>query len=218
MGAPVREALRRYGGDRWVMIPTASADFRIRLQPPKWMGPGALVLHTRDHRLANSEGFVKPLYGATAVFFGGGRQYRLVDAYAGTLTELAIRGVLSRGGLIAGTSAGATIQGSYLVRGAPSEYNRILMYPGYEHGFGYLSNVAIDQHVDVRNRVDDLTLVIARYPTLLGIGLDQGTGIFVERNILTVLGPDRVYITQANQPLFSLTPRMQFDIATRRKV
>ncbi|MGH7045751.1 MAG: Type 1 glutamine amidotransferase-like domain-containing protein [Stellaceae bacterium] len=89
-----------------------------------------------------------------AVFFGGGRQYRLVDAYAGTLTERAIRAVLARGGLIAGTSAGATILGSYLVRGAPSEGNSILMYPGYERGFAYLSNVAIDQQSEWRTFAD----------------------------------------------------------------
>ncbi len=200
------------------MIPTASPDYKIASVPPKWMGSSAVLLHTRDRVLANNESFVAPLLQATAVFFDGGRQYRLVDAYAGTLTEKALRGLLNRGGLIAGTSAGATILGSYLVRGAPSEDNSILMYPGYERGFGYLSEVAIDQHVDARNRIYDLGQVIARYPSLLGIGLDQGTGILVEGDIMTVLGPDRVYITRAKQPLYSLTPGMRFDIANRRRI
>jgi cyanophycinase len=76
------------------------------------------VLHTRDRGEADSEAFVEPLKTATAVWFCGGRHWRIVDAYGGTRTEREIRAVLDRGRLIAGPSAGATIQGSYLVRGA----------------------------------------------------------------------------------------------------
>ena len=44
------------------------------------------VLHTTDREIANSDSFVSPLLGAKAVWFGGGRQWRLVDAYKGTRT------------------------------------------------------------------------------------------------------------------------------------
>src|SRR5258708_444202 len=77
------------------------------------------VLHTRDPRVADTEAFVAPLLTARAVWFEGGRQWRLVDAYLNTRTERELFRVLERGGVIAGSSAGATIQGSYLVRGAP---------------------------------------------------------------------------------------------------
>ena len=76
------------------------------------------VLHTRDRALADTEAFVAPLIKARGVWFGGGRQWRLVDSYMGTRTQREIEAVLSRDGVIGGTSAGATIQGSYLVRGA----------------------------------------------------------------------------------------------------
>ncbi|MCH7847686.1 MAG: Type 1 glutamine amidotransferase-like domain-containing protein, partial [Planctomycetes bacterium] len=84
------------------------------------------VLHTRDRDEANSDAFVQPLTEAGGVWFGGGRQWRLADAYLGTKTEQALRGVLDRGGVIGGSSAGATIQGSYLVRG-DSKTNVIMM-------------------------------------------------------------------------------------------
>jgi hypothetical protein len=42
------------------------------------------VLHTTDRAVADSEEFVRPLEEARAVWFPGGRQWRLVDAYAGT--------------------------------------------------------------------------------------------------------------------------------------
>jgi cyanophycinase-like exopeptidase len=84
------------------------------------MEAGALrleVLHTRDRAVADSDAFVAPLREARGVWFGGGRQWRLADAYLRTRTHAALDELLARGGVIGGTSAGATIQGSYLARG-----------------------------------------------------------------------------------------------------
>ena len=91
------------------------------------------VLHTNDRKEADSEAFVEPLKRATAVWFVGGRQWHLVDSYAGTRTEAEIKAVLARGGVVGGTSAGASIQASYLVRGARSG-NEIMMAPGLRAG------------------------------------------------------------------------------------
>ncbi len=121
------------------------------------------VLHTRDRAVADTEAFAAPLKTARGVWFGGGRQWRLVDSYMGTRTQREIEGVLARGGVVGGSSAGATIQGSYLVRGA-REGNQIMMAKGYEEGFGYLRGVAIDQHLIVRGRQDDLVGVIEKKP------------------------------------------------------
>ena len=75
------------------------------------------MLHTADPKVANTEEFVKPLLDANGVWFDGGRQWNGVDSYAGTRALEEFRKVLDRGGAIAGSSAGATIQGDYLVRG-----------------------------------------------------------------------------------------------------
>lgn len=151
------------------------------------------VLHTRDRALADTEGFAAPLKDAAAVWFVGGRQWRLVDAYAGTRTEAAIEAVLARGGVVGGTSAGATIQGSYLVRGARSG-NDIMMAPGYEQGFGLMRGVAIDQHVTARHREGDLDAVVVKHPEVLGVGIDQSTAIEVTRDRFRVLGVGHVFI------------------------
>jgi cyanophycinase len=151
------------------------------------------------------------------VFFDGGRQWRLVDVYGGTRSETALRGVLDRGGLISGTSAGATIQGSYLVRGSPAS-NEILMAPGHERGFGYLTNVAIDQHIRARDREGDLAKVVAAHPGLLGVGVDESTAIIVQRNIATVIGRGEVFIsdgaTHEGAPYYALPSGARFDLAT----
>ena len=229
-GAPTRDifaaAASAAGGSHanWVVIPTAAPDAAIshlrRSNFVAALGQPFTVLHTRDRAEADSAAFVVPLKRATAVWFVGGRQWRLVDAYGGTRTEREIRAVLDRGGLIAGTSAGATIQGSYLVRGS-LQGNRILMAPGHERGFGYLTNVAIDQHVSARGRESDLAQVVAAHPGLLGIGIDESTALLVRHNLATVIGIGHVFITDGadhdGRPDYRLSPGERFDLTRRSR-
>jgi cyanophycinase len=197
------------GGDkaRIVVIPNASVTApatQAELQE-KYCGPKSpfaafpqvpcTVMYTNDHATANSEAFVAPLKTATAVWFVGGRHWRIADAYLGTLTLKEFFHVLDRGGVIGGGSAGATIQGSYMVRGsAVPDDNTIMMAPGHETGFGFLTNATIDQHVDVRHRENDLAPVMKAHPDLLGFGLDQATSMTVHGDTLTVNGPKRVAV------------------------
>ncbi|MEE9131416.1 MAG: cyanophycinase [Phycisphaerales bacterium] len=176
------------------------------------------VLHTRDREKANSDSFVQPLTEAGGVWFGGGRQWRLADAYLGTKTEQALRGVLDRGGVIGGSSAGATIQGSYLVRG--DSKTNVIMMGDHEQGFGYLKNTAIDQHVLTRNRQFDMIEVIRAKPELLGIGLDDDTAIVVQGDEFEVIGRSYVAIYDhetmgAEGRFYFLAPGQRFDLATR---
>jgi cyanophycinase len=182
-----------------VVIPTANGadDF-----PADWSGLkmfkdfGAdtiAVLHTKDRTVADSEAFVRPLTTAKIVWFVGGRQWRLVDSYAHTRTQREVERVLERGGVVAGTSAGASILSSYMVRGA-RENNYVMMAPGYEEGFGLITGVAIDQHMLTRNRQDDLEEVVAAHPHLLGIGLDESTAIVVRGQEFEVVGASKVAI------------------------
>ena len=181
------------------------------------------VLHTRDRNEADSEAFAARVRAARGVFFGGGRQWRLVDSFLGTRAQREFEAVLRRGGVIAGTSAGATIQGSYLVRGA-REGNTVMMAPGYEQGFGYLRRVAIDQHLLKRNRQDDMVAVIGRHPELLGIGIDENTAIVVRGDRFEVIGLSKVAIYDAKyKPAVAGGPRYyflkagdRFDLARRR--
>ena len=150
------------------------------------------VLHTTDRNVANTEDFVKPLLDARLVWFSGGRQWRLVDAYKNTLTEKMLWKVLENGGTIGGSSAGATIQGSFLVRG-DTKNNQIMM-GDHQDGFGFLKNVAIDQHVLARNRQFDMYEILRNRPELLGIGIDESTAIIVQGDIFEVVGKSYVAV------------------------
>ena len=182
------------------------------------------LLHTRDTKVADSEEFVAVLRDARAVWFGGGRQWRLADAYLGTKTEAAFHDVLKRGGVIGGSSAGATIQASYLVRGAP-EGNQIMMSPGHEQGFAYIRNSAIDQHLLARKRENDMLPVIRKHPHLLGIGIDESTALYVRGNTAEVIGKSKVLFydialekTVGKKFYTTLDPGDRFDLKSRRKL
>ena len=182
------------------------------------------ILHTRDRQVADSEAFVEPLKTARAVWFEGGRQWRLADAYLKTRTEKELFRVLARGGVIGGSSAGATIQGSYLVRGAV-EGNSTIMAPGHETGMGFLRKSAVDQHVITRHRENDLDQVIDRHPELLGIGIDESTAIVVDGDRFEVIGKSKVFIHDANyrpgpdgKRYYLLSAGDHFDLKTRRKL
>jgi cyanophycinase len=136
---------------------------------------------------------LKPLADATAIWFGGGRQWHLCDAYEGTQALAAFAGVLARGGVIGGSSAGATIQGAFLVRGNPLG-NLDEWCEGYDRGFCYLPGVAIDQHFVRRHRTEDLRALIAQLPQVIGLGIDEGTAVIVHGSVGEVVGASKVAV------------------------
>lgn len=208
-----------------VLVPTAGgeAEYDEFYQGMNaWREHGArnlTLLHTIDPAEANTDAFVEPLKTAGGVFFFGGRQWHLVDAYGGTKTEAAFRRVLERGGVIGGSSAGASIQGSFLVRG-DTRSNTVMM-GDHQRGFGYLRNVGIDQHVLRRNRQFDMIEVIEAHPELLGIGLDEDTAIVVRGDRFEVIGRSYAIIydnqttTESGGRFYFLAPGDRYDLATR---
>ena len=212
-------------GASMVLVPTAMegddpAFYRDDLLSLQKAGARDVVaLNTRDRAVAGSDAFVAPLRKATGVFFTGGRQWRLADAYLNTRTHAEMRAVLDRGGVICGTSAGATIQGSFLARGDTS--GNTIMMGDHVEGMGFLKNVTIDQHLLRRNRLFDLVPVIEKHPELLGIGIDEDTAIVVRRDRFEVMGRGYVVIYDHGRKLDSggafylLAPGDRFNLKTR---
>jgi cyanophycinase len=222
----------------FVIVPTAGGnknpDGTIRVYKEEdvvapWKKRGlknVTMLHTHDPKVANTEEFVQNLRKANAVWFDGGRQWNCVDSYANTLTFKEFHKVLERGGVIAGSSAGATIQGAYLVRGAISGPD-VMMAPEPEHqaAFGFLRRSAIDQHINARNRWDDLIPVIKKFPDLLGIGLSEDTAIVVKGDTFEVMGTWKVAIHDTTRlyqpwekPYYVLSAGDVYNMKTRKIV
>lgn len=150
-------------------------------------------VHARNKQELAQADLQTHLKEARGVWFTGGRQWRLVDAYLDTPIQTLFHDVLRRGGVIGGTSAGATIQGDYLVRGNPLG-NDDMMAEGYERGFGFLPGVAIDQHFNEPERLDDMTELKKAHPQLVGIGIDEATAMIVRGTTLQVVGQNKVAI------------------------
>ena len=187
-----------------------------------WLGIDRVtVLHTRDRSVADSPVFVAPLTTATGVLLASGNSGRYADAYLGTRTLRELRALLDRGGVIMGSSAGAIIQGSFLVRGRPDK--PLLMAPGRTTGFGFLTNVVIDPHLTSAKREGELINVTDAHPELLGIGIDDDAAIIVRRNVFEVVGAGSVLIYdnvkhEGGAWYYPLKPGERFDLATWSKI
>lgn len=221
-----------------VFIPTAGSDDSIPTLSDRFIAAykkrgitNITVLHTRDKKTANDSNFYNPLKTATGVFIGGGKQGRLSDAYLGTKTVDALYELLNRGGVIEGSSAGATIQGSFLMNGGTRKGNSAKIANAYNKGFGFVKHTAIDQHLLKRNRQLNLVPVIKEFPDLLGIGIDESSAIEIHKNTLTVSGNSKVFIYDNKNwqkqtketggltiPYISLTPNQSYDLLNRKVV
>jgi cyanophycinase len=157
------------------------------------------VLRARALKDVEDPKSLELLRKAGGVWFGGGRQWRFVDAYEGTQAEALFRDVLRRGGVIGGSSAGASIQAEYLVRGSPLG-NLEMMCEGYERGLGFLPGVAVDQHFSQRKRFADMTALVKAYPQLLGIGIDEATALVVRGHVAEVMGRNKVQFYDGRKP------------------
>jgi cyanophycinase len=182
----------------------------------QWLGVASVViLHTRDRNQADAAEFIAPLKTATGVYLASGNSGRYAAAYLGTRTQQELKALLERGGVIFGSSAGAIIQGSFLVRGRPDK--PLLMAPGQTTGFGFLSNVAINPHLTSAKRDAELINVVDAHPELLGIGIDDEAALLVRQNGFEVIGSGQVAIydnvRREGSWYYWLKPGDRFDLA-----
>ena len=184
-----------------VYIPTATSDEKYIQEGGhlvKFTSRGFTnlsTIHTRDKAKADVPENIALMRKAKGIFFGGGDQDLIAAAYGNTQLYKEMLALLDRGGVIMGTSAGATIMGALLV-GGDARKDLTKSFP-FQPAFSFMQNVDIDQHVLVRNRQFDLIPVIEKYPTHLGVGIDESTAIIVEGNQFKVWGNSYVMVYDA---------------------
>ena len=154
------------------------------------------------------------LADATAVFFTGGDQLRITTRLGGTALSERIEEIYMRGGIIAGTSAGATAIGEMMLVGSPSEgickLRDIRMTPG----LGLAENMIIDQHFSERGRIRRLLGAVAENPRMLGIGVDEDTAVVVESDgTLHALGSGAVYVVDGHDLSYTNISEVSFNRA-----
>lgn len=141
---------------------------------------------------------------ADLLFFTGGDQLRITSILGGTPIYDALKELCDNGGLIAGTSAGASVMSdTMIVTGEDDESPRkctLKMSPG----LGLMRNIIVDQHFAQRGRIGRLLTGIAQNPEVLGIGIDEDTAIIVsDDGIVEVIGSGAVYFIDGSSILYS---------------
>lgn len=175
-----------------VYIPTATSDEEYIKEGGhlvKFTSRGftnLFTIHTRNKAKADDPKNIELVKNAKGIFFGGGDQDLIATAYGGTQLYKEFIALLERGGVIMGTSAGATIMGSLLV-GGDARKDLTKPYP-FKPAFSFVQNMDIDQHVLVRNRQFDLIPVIEKYTNHIGVAIDESTAIILEAGKFKVWG------------------------------
>lgn len=181
----VRDRFIRLAGGakaRIVVVPTASEsadgppqELEEFLAPWRKRGvASAKLLHTRSRAEADEAGFAARLDEADGVWFSGGDQSRVTEAYLGTATDAAFRRVLARGGVLGGTSAGAALMTRVMITGGAEKAS-------VGEGFGFLPDVVVDQHALRRSRLNRLMGVVGDHPEIkAGVAIDEGTALIVD--------------------------------------
>jgi len=182
---------------RIAVIPTASSLGRevVEVYEALFTKYGAArvdAVRPETREQAHDPALVKALDDATGIFMTGGNQLKLSGAICGTPVGEAILRAHHRGAVVAGTSAGASIQSSHMVAfgvGGSTPKQRMTQVAA---GLGLVPTTVIDQHFDQRNRYGRLLMIVAQSPQLLGIGVDEDTCGLVEdvdgEAVMSVLG------------------------------
>ena len=145
------------------------------------------IVDSRDR--AQDRAVAQMIRAADGVFLGGGDQVHLVTTLAGSRVDHAIRDLYGSGGIVCGTSAGAAaLTETILAGGEPDEYGQMQqLHLG--PGFGMLGfRAVIDTHFTQRRRLQRLFMVIARNAELMGLGIDEDTGIIIRGHLGEVVG------------------------------
>ncbi len=187
------EIARLIGGGKLVIATIASHDPRGYFDQYRKafsaLGVGSLSeLYIAERLEARDPARLAILDDAAGVFFTGGDQLRITSQIGDTPIERRVREIHRFGGLIAGTSAGASVMSeTMLVKGSSAVSHRI----GDLHmapGLGLIGDVIIDQHFAERGRFGRLVGAVALNPRGLGLGIDEDTAVVVDGGMFRVLG------------------------------
>lgn len=195
-----------YGDEMWEVYRKLFASLGVK--HVKHLGINHRDETSKDPRL-------DMLVDAKAVFFTGGDQFKITTRLGGTALSEHIEEIYRRGGIIGGTSAGATALGEMMLvvipgAGITKVGDALHMTPG----LGLAKNMIIDQHFSERGRIRRLLGAVAQNPRMLGVGIDEDTAVVVESDgTLHTLGSGAVYIVDGHDLTYTNISQSSFGRA-----
>lgn len=162
------------------------------------VGIGHLKITSREE--ADAPKVLERLRQCNCVLFSGGDQLRLCSVLGGTdFLDIIRERYQDEHFIIAGTSAGAAAMSHSMISGGEEARAYLKGKVDLSIGFGFLQDAIIDTHFDARGRFGRLVQAIAAQPGAVGVGLDEDTGIIVEKGrYLTAIGSSSVVLVDGS--------------------
>jgi cyanophycinase len=214
----LREVARHVRGGKLVLATVASREPQGYMEEYERafadLDVGELVeLYVEDRHEAGDREKLAVLDDAAGIFFSGGDQLRITSQIGDTGIEAKVRALYERGGVVAGTSAGASVMSeTMLVKGSSKETHRI----GDLHmspGMGLVRDVIIDQHFAERGRMGRLLGAVAHNPRVIGMGIDEDTAAVLEGDEFRVIGSGAVYVVDGSDVSYCNVAEARADCA-----
>lgn len=200
------------GKARIAVIPMASEDAQAtgdeKAEQLREFGAEALVFNL-SRAEADDSATAARFAGITGVWFCGGDQVRLAPILYDSPVLAAMQRRFREGAVIGGTSAGAAIMSDSMLTGNQRRPDS-LGYYGDEYpaiargmievvrGLGFLHGAIVDQHFIRRERHNRLLSVVLERPSLVGVGIDEGTALEIGADgVWHVVGASAVVIYDA---------------------
>lgn len=184
-------------------VPTEAAGQYI--EPFRKLGCSRVnIMDLRARGDAMDPAMVQRIIEADVVFFTGGDQLRLTNVLGGSKVLQTLKGHYQRGGVVAGTSAGATAMSQAMIyqgrAGQAMRKGTVQMTPG----MGLIRNVVLDSHFTQRGRFGRLLEVVTGNPGVIGIGLDEDSAIVVrDGRRLEAIGSGAVVVIDGHDMRYS---------------
>ncbi|MBV9879712.1 MAG: cyanophycinase [Gemmatirosa sp.] len=182
------------GKARIAVLPMASAEGAAsgaeKVEDLKKLGAEAFLINVTRAE-ADADSIVRQLDRATGIWFGGGDQARLTAALQGSAALRSIHARYRAGAVVGGTSAGAAVMSDSMLTGNQYGADGALDTNGTGYprvarhmmqivpGLGFLHGAVVDQHFLRRQRANRLLAVVLERPSLVGVGIDEGTALVV---------------------------------------
>lgn len=164
----------------------------------------ANVMNIQDRVAANDEDFVQRILAADVVFFTGGDQLRLTSILGGNKVLMALQGHYQRGGVIAGTSAGAVAMSQSMIYEGEETQAMRKGTVQMTAGLGLFPRTVLDSHFTQRGRFKRLLEVITGHPGMIGIGLDEDSAVIVhDGDLLEAIGSGAVVIVDGHEMVYT---------------
>lgn len=214
---------------RWLIIPAASGEparaakqilDSLAAHGAKGAHNEMLPLSTRlpgvnVRDAVRDPALIEKVNAASAIYFTGGAQERisaalLDDRQQPTPLLEAIWRLLARGGVVAGSSAGAAIMSETMFREPPEilDVMRVGAARGshIDRGLGFVGpGVFVDQHFVARGRLGRMLAVMAQENIPLGIGVEENSAAVFQGGKVEVIGARGVMVA-------NLKPAKRVDV------